>query len=146
MFTTKLKSASVRFHTLNESIFGVMEVYFSGLIGESMLEELSLIQRRHTQYAPAVVVRLDRAVLLFDKLPNTKSPNIQPAAVIVRHDQYAAYSDYVNAQLRFGVLRGLFLDTHSEMAYEWAECQARLRRSGSEPSPSPLPVCDPVYL
>lgn len=110
----------VRYRTVGDSDIGVMEVAYAGLISASVFADLWLQQIKRTKAAPAVLVRLDRACLVFDEMPEPPCWS-QPAAIVVRDDQQPFAQDYARKCAEARILRVIFSPEQAEAAFEWAE-------------------------
>lgn len=116
--------ACVRYRTIQGGAIGVMEVCYSGLLTLATFAHLWRKQNEETAGAPALVVRLDRAVLLFGEPPQPRAW-APPAALIVREDQYPTACAFARNCAAVSVVRAIFLTEQAEQAFQWAEAHGQ---------------------
>lgn len=99
---------------------GLVEASYSGPLSvkafDALREEMMVI----TDHAPCSVIRLDRALMLADALPEVPDHHIDvpPAVLIVRRDQYAVFEDYARKLAKQGILRMVYLDEFAHLGYQ----------------------------
>ncbi len=107
---------------------GVFEACYTGNITAKAFDVLRCEALRASLGAATFVVRLDGGLFRADDNPEVTegsySEDVAPGALIVRPDQYAMFSAYAARAARYGVMRSVWLDSHSAKAYEWAIRQA----------------------
>lgn len=125
----------VSYRTLETNNLGVMEIEYSGTITDRVVPELWANLMERTKDAPAVVLRVHRALTLYRTYPDVPPwvTRVCPGAVIARADQYEYYAAFARSLHSRGVVRGIFLPEHEALAHEWAEEEARSRRAKSVP-------------
>lgn len=119
--TFRLHSAEAK---VTKLVTGVVEVIYSGPMTYAVSKALRALVIEATPNAPCLVLRLDRALTLYEVIPPDATDVYRlsraPAAMVVRQNQYDVWSDYARAIERLGVMRAVFLDSEVEQAYQWA--------------------------
>lgn len=148
MTTTEIHGASVSYRTLESGKYGVVEVEYSGVLGDVAVPHLWAHLALRTVDAPALVLRVHRALTVYRSFPQVPVwiGRVCPGAIICREDQYGTFSAFSKALVPRGVVRGVFLQSHEALAIEWAEEEAHSEflRSG-RPLPH-MPECDLLRL
>ena len=128
----KFHSASVRYSTLHQSKCGVLEIEFGGVLTAQAVLHLWPLCQLHTRKAPALVVRLDRAALVYDDpdiIPIEQVATTPPTAIVVPPALYERYKQFACKVSAMGILRAAFLPSQVVFAYQWAEFHCRLADS-----------------
>lgn len=118
-------SAAVHLYDIDS---GIIAADYSGPITQTCLDSLSVQADLVTQHAKVKIVRLDKALLLFDQ-PITPlssyAANEPPGCFVVRLDQLAAVLEFARELAHVGVLRTVFVAGQDErMAQEWVQAVA----------------------
>ena len=138
MLEFKCQGAVARCRPYPQSRRGVWEAFYTGPLNQRSYDNLRMRVIAATTETTAMVIHMDRALMVMGAAPQPPSdvyrPCAAPAAMVVRADQYAMWDDYRIALAALGVSRGVFLTERASMAYQWAECLAavRLRRAAIE--------------
>lgn len=137
MLTTTVHGVSVRYRTVPRSKCGVVEVEYTGVLGDSAVPHLWADLVVRTASVPALILRVHKALTVYRGSPDVPLwvGRVCPGAIIVREDQHAIFSEMARSIVGRGVVRGVFLQTHEHLAYEWAEEEARSQLAKSLPSP-----------
>jgi hypothetical protein len=122
-------SGSVVTTALDNSRSGVMVTDIRGIITPAMVEAMRRDSLMRVAAAPALVIRMERAVFAMERIPDLPTDLYAiasaPASVIVRPDQYEFWQEYSDRLMRdAGVLRAVFLEKNEALALRWAEGEA----------------------
>ena len=108
--------------------YNFVEVNYTGVLAFTSLAYLQKIVLAETLDIPALVLRMDRALVAMSCVPVSERRAYGPAgAIVVRPDQFDLGSDYAQKMAAIGVRRVVFLESQLCLAYEWAEQRAQRR-------------------
>jgi hypothetical protein len=131
MISHDYQSAKATCHYLPS---GLVEVCYYGVLSPSSFGYLREKMTNQTRGARGAIVRMDTGVTTFTSLLpvpvglyGVDSPT---AAVVVLPDHYEMWWTYAHALAEIGVMRAIFLTSQRDLAYRWAEAQARASLSG----------------
>lgn len=109
----------------------VCEVVYTGPITRSVFSKLKAAVLNETRGASALVVRMDRAMVLLDQEAHDDvepyAGDLPPAAVVSSPDRFAFWNEYARRLAGVGVMRAVFLPNHLELARLWARRHAAVR-------------------
>lgn len=147
MPTTQIHGTSVAYRTVESSKCGVVEIEYTGVLGDSAVPHLWADLVVRTEKAPALVLRVHRALTVYRTYPVAPAwvGRVCPGAIISREDQYAIFCHFAESLAARGVVRGVFLQTHEHLAYEWAEEEAHSQLAKLGQLRRHMPACDPVH-
>lgn len=148
MLTATVHGVSVAYRTIETSQCGVIEVEYTGVVSDSIVPHLWADLVVRTENAPALVLRVHRALTVYRNYPAVPRwvGRVSPGAIIVREDQYATFSEMARSLVGRGVVRGVFLRSHEHLAVEWAEEEAHLQLARLAPSRQRRPSGAPAHL
>lgn len=110
---------------------GLCEVVYTGPLTRSGYSALRAGVLRETEKARALVLRMDRAMVLLDDDPHADvAPYLgdePPAALVSSADQFAYWNEYARRLAAVGVMRAVFLSSRLELARLWAERHVAVR-------------------
>lgn len=126
MKTIQYHAAAARFKAV--SSFNFVEVNYKGPLSLTSLGYLQGVVLAETRDIPALVLRMDRALLALASIPVADKMKYKPAgALVVRPDQFDLCASYAESLAVIGVRRVVFLESQLALAYEWAEQRAQKR-------------------
>jgi len=132
MKTFNCGAARVTYKKAMNSQGGVMEVAYYGPVSNDAFAYLRRAVSELVSDAPALVIRMDSALCLIDKTPclppSSYLGKCPPAAMIVRRETYAIWSEFGRRIAAQGFKRAVFCDSQAALAYLWAEDHACLGR------------------
>ena len=103
----------------------------SGVICRNTYEQLRAVVTEPLSGVPAYVFRLDGAVVAMSRFPDYASmvPTRATSAsvTVVQPEIFEFWSDYTRLLKAQGFVRTVFIASHAERAYRFAEDQAELR-------------------
>lgn len=148
MLTTTVHGVSVKYRTVDRSRCGLFEVEYTGVLGDSAVPHLWADLVVRTANVPALILRVHRALTVYRGFPEVPLwvGRVCPGAIIVREDQHAIFSEMARSLVGRGVVRGVFLQTHEHLAFEWAEEEARSQLAGLSPLRQRTPGDAPAHL
>lgn len=107
---------------------GVVEVTYYGVLSREAFRTLKNQVHQAAEGVPALVVRLDKALIIASDIappPEWDSQKKIPiAALVVRPEHLGIWIDYSHRVALIGVMRAVFLVSQIELAYRWAEAHA----------------------
>lgn len=121
-------AASVRCRTIETSKYGVMEACFFGPINETSFYHLRAAMFENTRKAPVLVIRMDKALVCFDGVPDIPndvcSKQFPRTAVITGAEQRDLWCEYGKKMAEAGLLSLTFTQSQADTAYSWSEIMA----------------------
>lgn len=122
---------AARVSTQFESKSGLCEAIYSGPMTAKAFSALRFEALQASLKTAVYVVRMDRALIAMSDGPpvddGSYAEDTAPGALIVRPDQYQAFQEYALKASAFGIVRTVWTEANSRLAYEWALRRACLR-------------------
>ena len=125
----------------------VLHLDYFGVLSGATIGYLWREAANHGEWANALVIRIDRAVLAYQDMAEIAESQFRwqemPGAIVVRLDQEEQVREYCRQLASIGLMRLSFLEDELDLAYQWADRQAALyARQRSRQRPSSRPASD----
>lgn len=107
---------------------GVIEITYYGILSRDVLRELKRQILIAAEDAPALVIRMDKALVIASDIsppPEWDSQKKIPiAALVVPPAHFEMWTEYGHRVALIGVMRAVFLVSQLDLAYRWAGAHA----------------------